>query len=204
MKLIKKLITYNRKADWTEKAKEFLEVIKSHPCSAFFKTQVPLDFEEFYLKIKDPRDIGMVEEKLCKNDYPSLKEFIKDFALIWTNFKEYYKPSSFFHKQARSIEVFMTHLIKEEGVFDIYSPDGQTKSGRSKRINYREKVEESDFEENEEIDDDDEEEKENKIEEDCKIIEKDENEMDDKSAQNEGVDNFFVIIDNINEENSQS
>ena len=52
MKLIKKLITYNRKSKWFNKAEEFLEVIESHHCSAFFKSPVPKDFQEFHAKIK--------------------------------------------------------------------------------------------------------------------------------------------------------
>ena len=39
IKLIKKLITYNRKSKWFSKAEEFLEVIESHPCCTCVQAQ---------------------------------------------------------------------------------------------------------------------------------------------------------------------
>lgn len=140
IKLIKKLITYNRKSKWFSKADEFLEVIESHPCCAFFKSPVPVDFQEFHLKNKETRDTSYVRDKLTKMEYRSLKDFIKDLALIWTNFKNYYKPSSFFYKLADTMEIFMTHLIKEEGVFDTYEPDEDRINSRTERLIIKEKI----------------------------------------------------------------
>jgi len=135
-KLIKKLITYNRKAKWHNKAQEFLDVIKDHHCSAFFKSPVPNDFKEFFAKIKEPRDLFIIETKLAHKEYSSLKEFIQDVYLIWSNFKEFYSPNSFFYKQANTMENFMTHLIKEESVFDTFEPEYLNVSSRNiKEIN---------------------------------------------------------------------
>lgn len=60
IKLIKKLISYNRKNKWFSKAQEFLDVIKDHHCSMFFYDPVPLDFKEYYERIKEPRDINLI------------------------------------------------------------------------------------------------------------------------------------------------
>ncbi len=122
-KLIKKLITYNRKAKWQSKAQELLDVINDHHCSAFFKSPVPQDFLEYYEKIKETMDLTLVEIKLNHKKFGSLREFIADVYLIWSNFKEFYTPASFFYKQANTLEMFMTHLIKEESVFDTFEPE---------------------------------------------------------------------------------
>jgi hypothetical protein len=142
MKLIKKLITYNRKAKWQNKASEFLEVMEAHHCSCFFKNPVSLEFTEFYKKVEDPRNLRMISEKLNNKMYSCLKEFIKDLTLVWSGFKEFYKPNSFFYKQADTMENFMTHLIKEEGIFDSFEPHGERVSARSQRLNYRERADE--------------------------------------------------------------
>jgi hypothetical protein len=147
MKLIKKLITYNRKSKWFNKAEEFLEVIESHHCSAFFKTPVPKDFQEFHAKIKESKDIQSIKDLLINQEYRSLKDLIKDLALVWTNFKSFYKPPSFFYKLADTMEIFMTHLIKEEGVFDTYEPDENRTNVRKERIIIRQKQEVEDLEE---------------------------------------------------------
>jgi hypothetical protein len=183
MKHIKKLITYNRKAKWQAKAQEFLDVIKAHHCSAFFKSPVPSDFIEFYNKIKEPKDLKIIENKLNKKAYSCLKEFIRELAQIWSDFKEFYRPNSFFYKQADTMEVFMTHLIKEEGVFDSFQPDEGCTS-RSGRVNYKEKV---DFE----IDIEEEEEEEaEEINE-----ENEENEEKEINSEDEIEKDFDVVID---------
>ncbi len=166
MKLIKKLITYNRKSKWFNKAEEFLEVIKSHHCSAFFRQPVPVDFQEFHSKIKESKDMESIKELLINGQYRSLKDFIKDLANLWSNFKFFYKPPSFFYKLADTMEIFMTHLIKEEGVFDTYEPDEERNSLRKDRAVKREKIEIEDLEEeSNEISEEDE----NVEENDCHI-----------------------------------
>jgi hypothetical protein len=121
MKLIKKLITYNRKYKWQVKAQEFIDVLKDHHCSIFFKDPIPEDFKEYFEKIKEPRDLTLIEIKLSHKEYNNLKEFIKDVSLIWDNSKSFYNnKNSFIYKQGDTMENFMTHLIKEEGIFDMF------------------------------------------------------------------------------------
>jgi len=126
MKLIKRLITYNRKAKWQSKAQEFLDVIKAHPCASFFKQCVPKDFVKYYETIKEPRDLNSIENKLNNKEFLKLKDFIQDLYLVWENFKEFYLPNSFFYKQANTMKGFMTHLIKEEGVFDCFETENSS------------------------------------------------------------------------------
>lgn len=61
IKLIKNLIAYNRKAKWDVKAQEFLDVLKDHHCSSFFKDPMPNDFKEYFDRIKEQRDLTLVE-----------------------------------------------------------------------------------------------------------------------------------------------
>lgn len=132
MKLIKKLLTYNRKSKWQAKAQEFLDVLIEHHCSSFFKSPLPQDFKEFYEKIKEPRDLTLIGNLLNKKEYSTLKDFIQDLYLVWSNIKQFYPPNSFFYKQASSLETFMTHLIKEEGVFDSFRADNTTSGERTR------------------------------------------------------------------------
>ena len=127
MDLVKSLVTFNRKTKWQAKAQEFIELLKTHHCSCFFKDPVPKDFKEYYEKIKEPRDLTLVEIKLNHKEYGSLKEFIADLSLIWSNFKEFYPKRSFFYKQADTMDIFMTHMIKEEGIFDSFDVGNETK-----------------------------------------------------------------------------
>lgn len=149
MKLIKKLITYNRKAKWQSKAQEFLDVIKAHHCTCFFKAAVPTEFTKFYEVIKEPRNLNLIENKLNNKEYHKLKDFIQDLYLVWSNFKEFYPLNSFFHKQANTMHNFMTHLIREEGVFDTFDADNMKDRDNSnfdnRRNNKEELQEESDF-----------------------------------------------------------
>lgn len=134
MDLIQKLITYGKKIKWQLKAQEFIDVLKSHHCSSFFKTPVPTDFVNYHNLIKNPRDITLVEIKLCHDEYPTLRDFIQDLYLVFSNFKEFYGNKSFFYKQAESMENFMTHLIKEENIFDMFSNDIVNKIVKDKII----------------------------------------------------------------------
>ena len=137
MKLIKRLITYNRKAKWQAKAQEFLDVLMAHPCASFFKSPVPEDFMKYYEVIDDPRDLNLIENKLNNKEYLKLKDFIQDLYLVWENFKEFYLPNSFFYKQANTMKSFMTHLIKEEGVFDSFDAENFSGNGHSIAENRR-------------------------------------------------------------------
>jgi hypothetical protein len=153
MKLIKKLITYNRKAKWQSEAQEFLDVLKAHHCSCFFKSAVPSDFTKYYEVVKEPIDLTMIESKLNNKDYSKLKDFIQDLYVMWSNFKEFYPANSFFHKQANTMQNFMTHLIKEEGVFDTFDAENvkdkdnnyNNTNTESRKINKEEIQDESEF-----------------------------------------------------------
>jgi hypothetical protein len=128
MKLIQKLITYNKKFKWETKAHDFLDVMKAHHCSSFFKEPVKEDFKRYHQEIKEPRDLTLIEIKLDHHEYSTLKDFVMDLSLVWSNAKKFYKAQSFFHNQADTMEILMTHLIKEEGVFDMFDLEKEKKA----------------------------------------------------------------------------
>jgi hypothetical protein len=149
VKLITELITFNKKTKWQYKAEEFMEVIKAHHCSVFFRELPPEGF--VYEHGKEIKWIGLVEERLKKNEYPNLIDFIHELSLIWSNAKDYYrKHKSFMKQQAETMDALMTHLIREEGIFDNFT-DQITRTRRVRGEN------EDNYNVDEDIEDDDEE-----------------------------------------------
>jgi len=59
MQLVQKL---NEVVDnWKTKAKDFMNVVFAHHCSILFRKPVPEDLTDYYEKIKDPKDFGMIK-----------------------------------------------------------------------------------------------------------------------------------------------
>ena len=54
-----------------------------------------------------------------------MKEFTDDLFLLWKNIKTFYCEKSFLHKQAKTMEEFMIHLIRNEGIFDLFLNDDE-------------------------------------------------------------------------------
>lgn len=67
------------------------------------------------------------QNKLENKEYLRLKEFTDDIFLLWSNMCDFYPEKSFIHKQAKTMEEFMIHLIRNEGVFDLFLNDDERK-----------------------------------------------------------------------------
>jgi hypothetical protein len=150
--LVNRLIQINPEFDsWFYKAEQLLEILKEHQCSCFFKEPIPKDIESFYAKIKEPRDLSLIEIKLKHWEYKTLKEFLKELRLIWDNIKEYYPPKSFFWRQADILEMLVNHLIKDEKVFDRFDIEKEIEeSDITEYKRFKEKEKERKEKENEE------------------------------------------------------
>jgi hypothetical protein len=59
VKLITELITFNKKTKWQYKAEEFMNVIKTHHCSVFFRDAPPEGFT--YEHGKEVKWVGLVD-----------------------------------------------------------------------------------------------------------------------------------------------
>ena len=116
--LIHTLFEYDSKCDyWFVIARNLLNVLKVHQCSSFFKEPVPEELEEYYKVVKEPRDLSLIEIKLNNWEYKTLHDFLDDLEYVWKDIKLFYKPNSFFWKNADVLEIFFEHLIKEEKIF---------------------------------------------------------------------------------------
>ena len=70
--------------------------------------------------VGEQRDLSLVEIKLTHWEYRTVNEFLNDLKLVWGNIKTFYKPKSFFWRQADIIEMFVNHLVKNEGIFERF------------------------------------------------------------------------------------
>lgn len=121
MDIVHKLVEVDTKYDkWFIKAQELLDVLKEHQCSCFFKEPIPKSIEAYYDVVKEPRDLSLVETKLKNWEYKTLNDFLSDLKLVWSNIKLFYKPQSFFWRQADILEMFFNHLIKVEKIFERF------------------------------------------------------------------------------------
>ena len=116
--LIHSLFEYDSKCDyWFIVARNLINVLKIHQCSSFFKEPVPEELVDYYKVVKEPRDLSLIEIKLNNWEYKTLYKFLDDLEFVWKDIKLFYKPNSFFWKNADVLEIFVDHLIKEEKIF---------------------------------------------------------------------------------------
>ena len=67
-----------------------------------------------------------------------MNEFLNDLKLVWGNIKVFYKPKSFFWRQADIIEMFVNHLVKNEGIFERFDMDKEiTEEDKEKYKEYK-------------------------------------------------------------------
>ena len=119
--LVHTLFEYDTKCDfWFIVARNLINVLKVHQCSSFFKEPVPEELVNYYKVVKEPRDLSLIEIKLNNWEYKSLYRFLDDLEYVWKDIKLYFKPSSFFWKNADVLEIFVEHLIKEEKIFERF------------------------------------------------------------------------------------
>ena len=116
--LIRTLFEFDKDCDfWFVVARNLIRVLKVHQCSSFFKEPIPEELVDYYKIVKEPRDLSLVEIKLNNWEYKTLYKFLDDLEYVWKDIKLYYKPNSFFWKNADVLEIFVEHLIKKEKIF---------------------------------------------------------------------------------------
>ena len=75
----------------------------------------PVDKDEvadYYEVIKEPMDLGTMEQKHEKDQYPGPEEFIRDAKLIFDNCRQYNNETTAYAKHANKLEKFMWTQIK--------------------------------------------------------------------------------------------
>ncbi|KIW02298.1 uncharacterized protein PV09_06445 [Verruconis gallopava] len=83
------------------------------------KDEVP----DYYDVIKNPMDLGTMEEKHEQDQYPNPEDFIKDALLIFNNCKKYNNETTPYAKAANRLEKFMWSKIKEVPEWSHLEPD---------------------------------------------------------------------------------
>ena len=115
--LVHTLFEYDKNCDfWFIVARNLINVLKVHQCSSFFKEPVPEELEDYYKVVKEPRDLSLVAIKLNNWEYKTLHKFLDDLEYVWKDIKLFFKPNSFFWKNADVLEIFVRHLIKDEKI----------------------------------------------------------------------------------------
>ena len=88
--------------------------------------------------VGEQRDLSLVEIKLTHWEYRTVNEFLNDLKLVWGNIKTFYKPKSFFWRQADIIEMFVNHLVKNEGIFERFDMEKEiTEEDKEKYKEYK-------------------------------------------------------------------
>ncbi|KAF2664181.1 Bromodomain-containing protein [Microthyrium microscopicum] len=79
-----------------------------------FQTAVNKDeVADYYEVIKHPMDLGTMEERHEKDQYPTPEDFIRDAMLIFNNCRKYNNETTPYSKAATRLEKFMWTKIKE-------------------------------------------------------------------------------------------
>ena len=187
IKLIDDLFKIEKFDKWFVIAKKLIFVINQHQCSSFFKDEFPKEIKEYYEKIKEKRDLKLIEIKLKNFEYKNLDEFLKDLNLIWKNIKFWYNDSkSFFWRAADSMEIFINSLVNNEKLFERFD--------RFKEISDKEIEEYKEYLRKE---------KEKKIQRQSQMEEND-NENDNENNNENNSENNNKKIENNNKENEKN
>jgi histone acetyltransferase len=83
------------------------------------KDEVP----DYYDVIKQPMDLGTMEEKHEQDQYPNPEDFIKDALLVFGNCKKYNNETTPYAKAANRLEKFMWGKIKEVPEWSHLEPE---------------------------------------------------------------------------------
>ncbi|KAF2278014.1 histone acetyltransferase GCN5 [Westerdykella ornata] len=92
----------------------FLHQIQSHSQAwPFFKPVDKDEVPDYYNVITSPMDLSTMEEKLYQGAYTTVKDFVADLKLIFSNCRRYNDAATVYAKCAVRLEKYMWSLIKE-------------------------------------------------------------------------------------------
>jgi hypothetical protein len=90
---------------------KILAALKTHPCAAIFLKAVDPDhYPDYYQKIRDPIDLSLIQERLEKRRYQSLKSWERDMRLIHENTVKYFGKNS----PQTALSGHLMHLFEKE------------------------------------------------------------------------------------------
>uniref|UniRef100_A0A1A9ZBU0 Nucleosome-remodeling factor subunit NURF301 n=1 Tax=Glossina pallidipes TaxID=7398 RepID=A0A1A9ZBU0_GLOPL len=93
--------------------RKLIKQIQSHKSAWPFMEPVdPKEAPDYYNVIKEPMDLKQIEEKVNKNIYLKLSEFIGDMTKVFDNCRYYNSKDSSFYKCAETLESYFVQKIK--------------------------------------------------------------------------------------------
>jgi histone acetyltransferase len=94
---------------------------------------VPVNGEEvhdYYEVIKEPMDLGTMEQKLDKDQYETVDDFVRDTLLMVRNCKRYNAETTPYAKAANKVEKEMWKKIREVPEWSYLEPEGFESTNR--------------------------------------------------------------------------
>lgn len=119
---------------------EILQQIKKHPWAWPFAEPVDVEglgIPDYLIIIKNPMDLGTVQQKLTTGQYPTVYDFANDMRLIWHNCKLYNQPGSDVAKMASELQVIFEDRFKKV-VDEVESPNNASAKMREMQAQMRE------------------------------------------------------------------
>ncbi|KAF7684384.1 Histone acetyltransferase GCN5 [Astathelohania contejeani] len=87
--------------------------LETHPSAwPFLKPVDKKEVPDYYKIIKNPMDLSKIEDKINKNEYTNISQFIDDFQLMINNCCFYNGKATVYYKCAKSLEDFFKLRIK--------------------------------------------------------------------------------------------
>jgi len=114
----------SKKNSWRDACREIVEALKKDEKSYLFRQPAiksfsdPKDREYYKQQIKEPRDLGTISKKL-KNESYTLKEFVEDIELCWSNALTFNDCTTAVYQCAVYLKELTNKLYKEKGIEDI-------------------------------------------------------------------------------------
>lgn len=91
-----------------------LSEMQNHPSAWPFVQPVSREeVPDYYEVIKEPMDLGTMEQKLESDKYEQMDDFIYDAKLIFNNCRSYNNETTTYYKNATKLEKFLVSKVKE-------------------------------------------------------------------------------------------
>lgn len=99
----------------TKECLKAMDDLMSRPWAQIFLYPIPKDTDfakDYYAIIKNPMDLTTVRKKIENDEYSTLKQWMNDMTLVWTNAEEFNKPQKIFLALAEQLKRAFHHHYK--------------------------------------------------------------------------------------------
>ncbi|KAI8370678.1 uncharacterized protein BYT42DRAFT_98580 [Radiomyces spectabilis] len=82
------------------------------------------EYPDYYLAIKQPRSLSMIDERMRHQKYPTLRDWYRDMERVFENAMEYNEPGSRVYRDAKLL-LRLLHRLKDRGLVKEGVPESQ-------------------------------------------------------------------------------